>query len=146
MPPEAPKPDFLTEVRKLRDCLRGVEFLYELKIDELDKLMGALKRRRCAAGTVVIKQGDKGDAFYLIASGKVSVWIKEKRIKTLGPDQYFGESALVTEALRSATVKVEEAAELYVLYKEDFKKILMANPAIAASIKVRVAKLKMENN
>lgn len=145
MSPEAPKPDFLTEVRKLRDCLRGVEFLYELKIDELDKLMGALKRRRSAVGTVVIKQGDKGDAFYLIASGKVSVWIKEKRIKTLGPAQYFGESALVTESPRSATVKVEEAAELYVLYKEDFKKILMANPTIAASIKVRVAKLKMEN-
>jgi trk system potassium uptake protein TrkA len=145
MTPEAPKPDFLTEVRKLRDCLRGVQFLYELKIDELDKLMGALKRRRYVAGATVIKQGDPGDAFYLVASGKVSVWVKEKQVKVILPDQYFGESALVTEAPRSATIKTEEATELYVLYKEDFKKILMANPAIAASIKERVAKIKLEH-
>ena len=145
MTPEAPKPDFLTEVRKLRDCLRGVQFLYELKIDELDKLMGALKRRRYVAGATVIKQGDPGDAFYLVASGKVSVWVKEKQVKVILPDQYFGESALVTEAPRSATIKTEEATELYVLYKEDFKNILMANPAIAASIKERVAKIKLEH-
>ena len=145
MTPEAPKPDFLTEVRKLRDCLRGVQFLYELKIDELDKLMGALKRRRYVAGATVIKQGDPGDAFYLVASGKVSVWVKEKQVKVILPDQYFGESALVTEAPRSATIKTEEATELYVLYKEDFTKILMANPGIAASIKAHMAKLKLES-
>jgi len=107
--------------------------------------MGALKRRRYVAGATVIKQGDPGDAFYLVASGKVSVWVKEKQVKVILPDQYFGESALVTEAPRSATIKTEEATELYVLYKEDFKKILMANPAIAASIKERVAKIKLEH-
>ena len=144
MAPEAPKPDFITEVRKLRDCLRGVQFLYELKIDELDKLMGALKRRKYPAGAVVIQQGDKGDAFYLVGSGKVSVWDKKKQLKIIYPEQYFGESALVTDAPRSATVKTEEPTELYILYKEDFKKILMANPNIAASIKAHVAKIKME--
>lgn len=146
MTPDAAKPDFMTEVRKLRDCLRGVDFLYHLKVDELDKLMSALKKRTFPAGATIITQGAAGDAFYMVASGKVSVWVKAKQIKTIGPDQYFGESALVTEEPRSATVKAEEASLCYILYKEDFKKILMANPGIAESIRLHVAKIRTEKH
>jgi CRP-like cAMP-binding protein len=144
MSPDAPNADFLSAVRKLRDCLKGVDFLYPLKVDELDKLMGAMKKRRYPAGHTVIQQGDRGDAFYLISSGQVSITVKDKQLKSLHPGDYFGESALVTEAPRNATVKTESETELYILYKEDFKNILMANPTIAASIKSHVAKIKTE--
>ncbi|HTB23159.1 MAG TPA: cyclic nucleotide-binding domain-containing protein [bacterium] len=143
---EDPNSDFLIAVRKLRDCLQGVDFLYQLKVDELDKLMGAMKKRRYPAGFTVIKQGDIGDAFYMIASGKVSVAVKGKQVKILQADEYFGESALVTEAPRNATVTTETETELYILYKKDFKNILMQNPSIAAAIKEHVAKIKMENH
>lgn len=144
MPGDVPNPssDFLTEIRKLRACLQSVDFLDRLKLDELDKLMDALKRRRYPAGQIVIKQGERGDAFYMIASGTVSVWDKDKQVATRYPGEYFGEGALVTESPRSATVKTESATELYILYKEDFKKILMANAGINASIKAHIAKLK----
>jgi CRP-like cAMP-binding protein len=141
---DSPKPDFLNAVRKLRDCLKGVDFLYPLKVDELDKLMGAMKKRRYPAGHTVIQQGDIGDAFYLISSGKVSVSIKGKQVTSRFPGEYFGETALVSESPRGATVKTEEETELYILHKEDFKNILMANPTIAAAIKTHMAKLKME--
>ena len=45
----------------------------------------------------------------------------------------------MNDAPRGATVKTLEETELYVLYKDDFKKILMANPGIAASIKAQSA-------
>ncbi len=142
MTPTAPTPDFRLEVRKLRDCLHGVDFLYSLKLEELDKLMGAMRKRRYPAGHEVIRQGEKGDAFYLISSGKVSVWVHGKQVKTLYPEEYFGESALVTNSPRSATVKTEAETQLYILYQDDFNRILMTNPAIAATIKAHVARIR----
>jgi CRP-like cAMP-binding protein len=134
--------DDRTPIRKLRDCLAGVDFLRQLKLDELDKLVGALKKRNCPAGNIIIKQGDPGDAFYMISTGKVEVWDKEKKLTDRHPGEYFGESALVNDKPRAAMVKAVAETELYVLYKEDFKKILLANPSIAQSIKEHIAKLK----
>jgi CRP-like cAMP-binding protein len=139
MPQDAPNSDFQTQIRKLRDCLQSVDFLYQLKVDELDHLMGALKKRRCTANYTVIKQGDPGDAFYMISSGKVEVTAGGKVIATRGPGEFFGEGALLHDSPRGATVRTVEETELYVLYKADFNKILMANPGIAASIKTQAA-------
>jgi CRP/FNR family cyclic AMP-dependent transcriptional regulator len=129
-------------MRLLRDTLQKVDFLYQLKLDELDHLMGALKKRSCPAGYTVIKEGDPGDAFYMIATGEVEVSAKGKVLTARKAGEFFGESALVNDSRRSATVKTKVAAELYVLYKEDFNKILMANPGIAASIKLAAAQRK----
>jgi CRP-like cAMP-binding protein len=140
--PEDANIDSRSPIRKLRDCLHNVDFLRHLKLDELDKLMEVLKRRQCPAGLTVIKKGDPGDAFFMISTGQVEVWDKAKLLATRHAGEYFGESALVSEVPRAATVKTTAATELYVLYKEDFKKILMANPSIAASIKTHIAQLK----
>ena len=111
--------DLQSHVRKLRDCLKSVDFLYQLKLDELDKLMSALKKRTCPAGYTVIKEGDKGDAFYMISTGKVEVSAKGKVLATRFAGEFFGEGALLDDSPRGATVKTLEATELYVLYKED---------------------------
>ena len=142
MSPDAAKPDFQTQIRKLRDCLQSVDFLYQLKVDELDHLMGALKKRHCDKGYTVIKQGDPGDAFYMISSGKVEVSVSGKVIATRGIGEYFGEGALLSDGPRGATVKTLEESELYVLYKKDFNEILMHNPGIASSIKLQSAQRK----
>ena len=144
MPPEAPGSDFMNQVRKLRDCLQKVDFLYQLKVDELDKLMGSLKKRRFPTGAVIINQGDKGDAFFMISSGRVGVYDKDKKVTARRAGEFFGESALVTDSPRSATVKAEEETEVYILYKDDFNKILMANPTIASAIKLAVANRKIK--
>jgi CRP-like cAMP-binding protein len=137
MPDAQPSP-----LRLLRDTLQKVDFLYQLKLDELDKLMEALKKRHCPAGHTVIKEGEAGDAFYMIASGEVEVLAKGKRIAVRKAGEFFGESALLTQEPRSATVRTLVPTELYVLYKEDFSKTLMANPGIAASIKAAAAQRK----
>lgn len=144
MSPDASNTDSKSPIRKLRDCLQQVDFLRQLKLDELDKLMEALKKRNCPKGYTVIKQGDPGDAFYMISSGKVDVSVKGKFLVARGPGEYFGETALITDQPRAATVVTTTETELYVLYKTDFKKILMANPTIASEIKLHMAKLKYD--
>jgi len=137
------------DMSKLRSILQKVDFFYSLNFAELDMLIKALKKRKIAAGAEIIKQGAPGDAFYMIASGSVSVHSKKgmstKKVASLSSGDFFGEMALVTAEPRNATVIADEASELFVLYSKDFKKILMSNPKIAAIIKEVLAKRKMAN-
>jgi CRP-like cAMP-binding protein len=137
----------LSEVRKLRNVLQGVDFFTRLKLEELETLVEALKKRTVPRGTLLIQQGDKNvDAFYMVASGRCTVWIKKGggmvKVADLGAESYFGERALITEEPRAATVRAETASELYVLYKADFNAILMRNPGIAQELKFHVAQYK----
>jgi len=108
-------------------------------MNELDELIGHLRMIRVQKGYEIIKQGDPGDAFYLIASGKVSVWIKKgfkrSKVAELVSDDFFGEMALISNEPRSATIVAEDVTELFILQKYDFDKILMKNPAIAQELK-----------
>lgn len=137
----------LSEVRKLRNVLQGVDFFTRLKLEELETLVEHLKKRTVPKGTLVIQQGDKNaDAFYMVATGRCTVWIKKglqmNKVADLGPESYFGERALITEEPRAATVRAEAPSELYVLYRDDFRNILMKNPGIAQELKFHVAQYK----
>jgi CRP-like cAMP-binding protein len=154
MSPQAPAPvppqtgvSSLSEVRKLRNVLQGVDFFTRLKLEELETLVEHLKKRTVPRGHLIIQQGDKNvDAFYMIASGRCTVWIKKglsmAKVADLGHENYFGERALITDEPRAATVRAETVTELYVLYKEDFNAILMRNPGIAQELKFHVAQYK----
>src|SRR5271154_1647 len=126
---------------RLRQVLQNTYFFQSLKMNELDELIGHLRMVRVQKGYEIIKQGDPGDAFYLIASGKVSVWMKKtlafKKVKVadLGADEFFGEMALISNEPRNATVLSEEVTELFILQKYDFDKILMKNPVIAEELR-----------
>jgi CRP-like cAMP-binding protein len=125
--------------KHLRRVLQQAYFLQSLSSKELDKLMGCLRAIRVFKGFEIIRQGDPGDAFYLIAAGKVSVWVnkgKERiQVAELRADQYFGEMALMSNAPRNATVIAEGLTELFILEKFNFDNLLMRNPAIADKLK-----------
>ncbi len=130
--------------QQLRRVLQQTYFLQSMGPRELDQLVISLKPMRVFKGFEIIKQGDPGDSFYLIASGRVSVFVDKGayRVKAaeLRADQYFGEMALISNEPRSATVMAEGLTELFLLKKEDFDRILMKNPAIAQKIKEAQAK------
>lgn len=125
--------------KHLRRVLQQAYFLQAMSPKELDKLMSCLRAMRVFKGYPIIRQGDPGDAFYLIASGRVSVWVDKGkgpiRVVGLRSDEYFGEMALVSNEPRNATVIAEMLTELFVLEKYNFDQILMKNPAIAQKIK-----------
>lgn len=118
----------------LRSALKKVDFFYSLNISALDALIKALKKRGMKDGKIIIKQGEIGDRFYLIGSGEVFVIKDKKKVAELSAGDFFGETALITNLPRTATIQAASAGELFVLYKRDFKKILLSNPKIAAII------------
>ena len=123
----------------LRRVLQQAYFLQYLNMHEMDQLVTSLRAMRVFKGYEIIRQGDPGDAFYLIATGKVSVWIKKgaNRVKAaeLRSDDFFGEMALISNEPRNATVMAEGLTELFILEKYNFDKILMKNPAIAEKLR-----------
>ncbi|HEY5039695.1 MAG TPA: cyclic nucleotide-binding domain-containing protein [bacterium] len=135
--------NFFDDIRRLRECLQGTLFLDRLKMPELEKLMSAMKKQRVPAGRPVFKQGDKADTFYLVSGGRLSFWVQKggvnQKVADLKPKDYFGETALISDEPRSATVKAETDCDLFILRKEDFKEILMANPWIAKEIEANIA-------
>ncbi len=124
--------DQSTEYRQILETLRGVDFLSSLKVEEMDKLIGCLKKMSCTQNYVVIREGDKGDTFYMIFKGKVSIWATNKTgkkvyINTMTEGNFFGEIALLEEIPRTATVVAEEPCDFYILYRDDFNSIVRHN-------------------
>jgi CRP-like cAMP-binding protein len=131
----------------LRSTLKRVDFFYSLNFAQLDELINALKQTTIKKGTEILKQGDMGDKFFIIASGEVSVHIKKglggtKKVAVLGDGDFFGEMALISDLPRTATVIAEKTSEMFVMYKRDFRKILMANPKINQLIQGTIVKRK----
>ncbi len=118
--------------------LRRIPFFSDLPDDVLKAISARLRLKRYRKGEVVCVEGDSGDSMYLIESGQVKVVSgtgeKEKLFAYLGPGNFFGEMALLLGEPRSATVKVDIDAELWVLRKADMDKLLKQYPSIAVTI------------
>jgi len=125
--------------KHLRRVLQRTYFLTSLGPKELDELVANLRPMRVFKGFEIIRQGDPGDSFYLIAAGKVSVWVQKgaDRVKVaeLRADNYFGEMALISNEPRSASVIADGLTELFVLEKKYFEKILLKNSAISEKLR-----------
>ncbi|HRU39353.1 MAG TPA: cyclic nucleotide-binding domain-containing protein [Candidatus Goldiibacteriota bacterium] len=138
------------DMSMLRSALQKVDFFYSFNFSELDMLIKALKKRKVKKGETVINQGEIGDKFYLIGRGQFSVYVKkgmgnQQKVADLSDGDFFGEMALVTDLPRTATVKADDEGELFVLYKKDFKKILLSNPKISAIINEVLAERRAKN-
>jgi MFS family permease len=86
----------------------------------LEHLAGRLVPLRVEAGTVIVREGDAGDRFYLIAEGTAEVSEYGRVISELGTGGYFGEIALIRDVPRTATVTAKTPTVLYALDREDF--------------------------
>ncbi len=103
--------------------------------DALTKVADRLARERHPAGTVVIRQGDEGDKFYLIHRGSVDVILDEgkpgrKMLAELKEGDFFGEMALLSGEPRNATVVAREDLDLFTLGKEDFRSAVAASASL----------------
>jgi putative peptide zinc metalloprotease protein len=112
-----------------RKLLKRVPLFVNCSEKELDRIAAHLRVERFAAGETVIRQGERGDKFFIIQAGNVTIWQEksdgeEEFIIKGGSGQYFGEIALVTNATRNATVRAETPLSLLSLRKQDFDRLV----------------------
>jgi small-conductance mechanosensitive channel/CRP-like cAMP-binding protein len=115
------------------------EIFTALSPSELNHLVGQVRTETFAAGETTFRQGDPGDSFYIIKSGKVNVIVEKSSgetaiVATLGPGNFFGEMSLLTGEVRTASIQVENDAEFIVVDKESFRSTLANNPSLAESM------------
>jgi HD-GYP domain-containing protein (c-di-GMP phosphodiesterase class II) len=104
----------------------------ELPGDALADLAATARRRRFAPGDVVFHEDDDGDALHIVRVGLLAV-VRPSRdpglvLNRMGAGDVFGEIAVLTEAARLASVVAVEASETLEVLKEDFDRVLAANP------------------
>jgi MFS family permease len=100
--------------------LRSIPLFAELPGPALEGLAAALTPAEAPAGTVLIRQGEEGDAYYAIAAGKLDVFQDGRFVRQCGRGEGVGEIALLQEVPRTATVTAQTDATVYRLDREPF--------------------------
>ncbi|HEX4254303.1 MAG TPA: MFS transporter [Streptosporangiaceae bacterium] len=100
--------------------LRSLPLFAELPAPALEGLAAALEPRPLAAGEVLIRQGDPGDAYYAIAAGELDAVQDGRPLGRFGRGEGVGEIALLHAVPRTATVRAATAATVYRLDRDHF--------------------------
>ncbi len=101
--------------------LNHLDFFQGLPIRKAQEFLDIVEEERYSTGDLIIKKGSRGDKFFIIYSGNVSVdsgGLANRKI--YGSYEYFGEVALVTEQDRAADVYAETDVVAYTIPREKF--------------------------
>jgi len=126
--------------------LREVTYFENLTDLELRQLIEVGYRQRLRSQEFLFRENDPGDAFYLILSGSVEVFVEaiDKHLKNLGTGQFLGELSLMLGIPRTASVRALEETILFAINKEGFQKVLTERPDLSEQIIQEIVKHKEE--
>ena len=121
------------------EALRSVPLFASLGDEDARTLRGLLKVRRLPRGALLFRQGDAGDAMFLIEAGRIQIYItdeagEEVTLAELARGDFFGEMSLVEGKPRTATARAVEDARLAALSREDFTGFVRHNTDVALAM------------
>ena len=119
--------------------LQSVPLFKNLSKEELDQILHYATSRSHKKNSVVINEGDDTDSLYIIDDGSVKVYLsddngKEVIINNLETGDYFGELSVLSTGKRSASVITTSNSSFTVIYKREFKELLLNHPDIAYTL------------
>ncbi|MFC1745420.1 cyclic nucleotide-binding domain-containing protein [Candidatus Riflebacteria bacterium] len=120
--------------------IRDIPIFSGLADPDLEKIQGITYEHIFNPGEYLFKQGDIGDAFYIIKAGNIDILKidaasgEEKVIVSLSPGEFFGEMALIEGAPRNASARAVTEATMLVVKKSDFEMLLRLNSFVALKI------------
>ncbi|MHB1564873.1 MAG: Crp/Fnr family transcriptional regulator [Leptospirillum sp.] len=123
----------------LLETLQQIELFKELPPDDLEEMSSICRLRSYRSGQVIIQEADSGTELFFLVSGSVKIYTEDfegrEMILTIGyPNDFFGEMAIFTNDIRSASVSALETSTLISMEREDFLALLKKNPVIALKI------------
>ncbi|XP_029962271.1 cGMP-dependent protein kinase 2 [Salarias fasciatus] len=128
--------------------LRSVSLLRELPEEKLSKIVDCLEVDCFQKGEYIIREGEEGSTFFIIAKGQVVVTqsseglAEPQEIKTLGVGDYFGEKALISDDVRSANIVCsEDDTHCLVVDRDNFNQTVGTFAELQVYLKEYVAEL-----
>ncbi len=135
----------LTTIEKMM-LIRQVPIFADLTADDLEELATVVEERRVDPGKDVFREGDPGDAVYLIVKGSVVVFTggdgtrPERVLSELGAGACIGEMAVLDASPRSATVRALERTRTLRVPGEGFKRVMSERPEMSQAIVAELVK------
>jgi CRP-like cAMP-binding protein len=129
-------------VPTVADDLKRVPLFSGLSQRQLRQLAKDFRERRVKPGVELIKQGAmSGVDCFVIAEGEAVVKVDGNEVARLGPGDYFGELALVTERVRSASVVAVTEMRCHTIQFWNFRKFAKTNPDVTWKLLEHVTEL-----
>ena len=113
-------------------------FLGILDEEAIQAVRSRLRWVEVAGGDTLMRQGDRGEALYLLVSGRLRVYIEEDQqrrvVREIARGEVVGEMSLYTDAPRSATLVAIRDSVLVSLEKADFNRLLATSPTVSMAL------------
>lgn len=126
------------EVAKRREFLKQVPLFRELKDNELEKIASICKEEAISAGTLIFREGEEGDALYIITKGSVKIDKAlprgEETLAVLTVGDFFGEMAMIDNFPRSASATTQREASVLIIKKLELDELLERDHEIARKL------------
>lgn len=120
--------------------LRDVALFSGISPRQLSAIADLITEIDVEPGRHIVRQGQVGTGFYLIASGRANVVLDGKTLAILGPGEFFGELSLLDQQPRMAHVIAAERTTCLALASWDFTRLLEKTPKLTLGILREVAK------
>jgi MFS family permease len=111
--------------------VRRIDVFAELPLTAVERLASGMTRVAAGSGQVLVREGEPGDTFVIVATGEVEVTVGGKPMERLGPGSGFGEIALLRRSPRTATVTALTDVSGYAVDAATFA-CAVSGPATAA--------------
>lgn len=116
------------EINERLDLLHQLKLFQTASLASLTAIAQAARTQSYHTGELIIEQGQLGNAFYIIKSGRVVVWQKKSELEELvnehGPGDYIGEAALLNYTVRNATCSALTAVMTLVWDEAEFRRLI----------------------
>ena len=125
-------------------ALRRVKIFAEFSDDKLERFVEYMELHRVKQWNQLVKQGEHGDAMYLVIEGELRVRMmiggKETVLVTLGIGEFFGEISLFDHGPRSADVLANQDSLLLRISAHNFHNMISKAPDLAAPFLMAMAR------
>ena len=125
--------------------LRNVKLFENLTEDEIAIVAKEMKEKDFGANVRVFEERSAGDELYIIKKGKVEITLTRDEsvlvLAELGEYSFFGEMAVLTSKVRSASVTTVEPCSFYILKSNKLLSLVDSHPRIAANIFMALAEV-----
>jgi CRP/FNR family cyclic AMP-dependent transcriptional regulator len=111
--------------------LGHVDLLAECTQKELRDIASLMTEYDAKAGQVLAREGQRGDEFFIIMTGRATATRNGLLLAELHPTNFFGELALLDGGNRTATVVADTDLELLVLSRAEFKQVFKTYPTVS---------------
>ena len=126
------------------EALKKAPLFQGLSRKELQQLARASEDLEVPAGTVLCKEGEVGNEFFVIVEGEAEITRGGKKLTQRGGGEFVGEIALIEKTQRMATVTAKTPLHVFVLTGADFRLLVDSNPTVERKVMSALARRLVE--